>query len=55
MKDDRVFAYLFLAQVLMMWYEVNLSNQMGITLFVFSWSWLQLGNRAKLFESDNIG
>lgn len=55
MKDDRVFAYLFLAQVLMMWYEVNLSNQMGITLFVFSWGWLQLGNRAKLFESDNIG
>ena len=22
---------------------------------VFSWGWLQLGNRAKLFESDNIG
>lgn len=27
---------LFLSQVLMMWYEVNLNNQIGISLFVFS-------------------
>lgn len=51
LKEDRIFSYLFLSQVLMMWYEVNLSNQIGITLFMFSWGMLQLGHRVKSVQA----
>ena len=41
------FFILFICQVLMMWYEVNLNNQIGISLFVFSLCSFQLYDFSK--------
>lgn len=40
-RKDLFFVILFFLQVLMMWYEVPLSSETGITLFVFSICWYQ--------------
>ncbi len=40
-RSSRLFNILFFAQIGMCWYEVNLNSQIGITLFVWSISWIQ--------------
>lgn len=46
-KGSISFFILFICQVLMMWYEVNLNNQIGISLFVFSLCSFQLYDYSK--------
>lgn len=40
-RNDILFSILFVAQVIMMWYEVNISGQIAIILFAWSISWYQ--------------
>ncbi|MEP7321633.1 MAG: O-antigen ligase family protein [Saprospiraceae bacterium] len=49
-KKDLFFVILFILQVMMMWYEVPLSSQTGITLFVFSICWYQFPQEKLISE-----
>ncbi len=51
-RDNYFFLALYSSQVLMMFYEVNLSNQIGISLLVFSVGWFQLSFNAGGLEGE---